>query len=97
MAGADAEEQARRRYQWAQVRRDYLRYYALRAGVMASKGSHDEWNILRLLNDRRVKLQPSAGVGGRIPAFFDGRQIDLASLVAPVPLGYEIETAHDDY
>ncbi len=31
----------------------FRNYYALRASIAFSYGSHDEWNILRLLNERR--------------------------------------------
>ena len=31
----------------------FRNYYALRAAISFSYGSHDEWNIVRILNDRR--------------------------------------------
>ena len=33
--------------------REFRNYYGLRASVAASRGSHDEWNIVRLINERR--------------------------------------------
>jgi hypothetical protein len=35
-------------------KREFLNYYGLRASVAASRGSHDEWNIVRLINERRT-------------------------------------------
>ncbi len=31
----------------------FRRYYALRASAAVSRGAHDEWNIFRLVNDKR--------------------------------------------
>src|SRR2546423_8901828 len=48
----------------------FRNYYALRASIAFSYGSHDEWNILRLLNDRRRGGTP-VGVANPIPRFYD--------------------------
>ena len=31
----------------------FRKYYALRASSTVSRGAHDEWNIFRLINDKR--------------------------------------------
>lgn len=53
-------------------KKTFRNYYALRASVSFSYGSHDEWNIARLLNDRR-RGSPDYGIGNQIAIFFDGR------------------------
>ncbi len=83
-------DQARKRFHWERTRKDFIRFYSLRAGAFGSKGSHDEWNILRHLNEKRARLMPG-GIGDRIAAFYDGHQVDLAALVTAVPRGYQLE------
>jgi hypothetical protein len=77
---------------WKQQRMDFLRFYALRASANFSLGSHDEWAIFRLLNDRRRKLTVTrdmldGDVGDQIAGFFDGNQVDLSSSEAGVSRG----------
>ena len=65
----------------------FRNYYALRASTAFSLGAHDEWNIARVLNERRrgtVKF----GVPGQLSVFFDGRSVPLNSFEAPVAPGY---------
>jgi hypothetical protein len=50
-------------------------YYALRASVAFSYGSHDEWNIARLLNARR-RGAADYGIANQLAVFFDGRPVD---------------------
>jgi hypothetical protein len=85
----NAEQQDSLRFEWERRRKDFFRYYSLRAGVFASKGSHDEWNILRHLNEKRMTSMPGA-VGDRIAAFYDGCQVDLGAMITSVPKGYEL-------
>jgi hypothetical protein len=53
-------------------RRTFRNYYALRASVSFSYGSHDEWNIARLLNERR-RGSADFGISNQISILFDGR------------------------
>lgn len=72
--------------EWERIRKDFFRYYATRASATFSLGSHDEWNILRLLNIRRRELKDRTGA--QIAGFFDGRQIDTGGLESGVSDGY---------
>ena len=65
----------------------FRRYYALRASATASRGAHDEWNIFRLLNERR-RADGKLGTPNQIPMLFDGRGVDPALAEAPVSDGY---------
>lgn len=71
---------------WERSRKDFFRFYATRASATFSLGSHDEWNILRAVNERR--RQGKGRTGDQIAAFFEGRQIDMGGLEAPVTAGY---------
>jgi len=39
-----------------------------------SRGAHDEWNIFRLLNDKR-RADSKYGTPGQIPIVFDGQGV----------------------
>ncbi len=65
----------------------FRRYYATRASVSVSRGSHDEWNIVRLINERR-RADPKLGTANQIAVMFDGHGIDPADAEAPVSEGY---------
>jgi len=65
----------------------FRKYYALRASSSVSRGAHDEWNIVRLINERR-RADPKLGTGNQIPVFFDGRAATPADSEAPVSDGY---------
>jgi hypothetical protein len=65
----------------------FRRYYALRASASVSRGAHDEWNIFRLVNERR-RGESRFGIGNQIPVLFDGRGVPPADLEAPVSEGY---------
>jgi len=65
----------------------FLRYYALRASASVSRGAHDEWNIFRMLNERR-RADPKLGATSQIPVLFDGRGLAPADIEAPVSEGY---------
>jgi hypothetical protein len=43
--------------------------------VAFSYGSHDEWNIARLLNARR-RGAADYGIANQLSIFFDGRAVD---------------------
>jgi hypothetical protein len=68
--------------EWQRRRREFQRFYSLRAGAAYSKGCHDEWNIGVLLNQMR------AGIGSQIAGFFDGTQIELGSVNTETTKGY---------
>ena len=65
----------------------FRRYYTIRASASVSRGAHDEWNIVRLINERR-RADPKLGTGNQIPVMFDGRGVDPADSEAPVSEGY---------
>jgi hypothetical protein len=65
----------------------FRRYYAVRASASVSRGAHDEWNIVRLINERR-RADAKLGTGNQIPVMFDGRGVDPADSEAPVSEGY---------
>jgi len=67
----------------------FRNYYALRASVAFSLGSHDEWNIARLLNERR-RASNQFGIGNQIAILFDGHGVTpggFESAVAPGNVG----------
>lgn len=72
---------------WEQLRKDFFRFYAVKASATFSLGSHDEWNICRELNVRR--RQKPGRTGDQIAVFFDGRQVDMGGLESGVSEGYE--------
>ncbi len=65
----------------------FRRYYAVRASSSVSRGAHDEWNIFRLVNERR-RADPKLGTGNQISVMFDGRGVDPADAEAAVSEGY---------
>ena len=71
----------------AVTKRGFRNYYGLRAAVSFSLGSHDEWNIARILNDRRRGVA-EYGIANQIAVFFDGKPV--------TPGGYESPTASGD-
>jgi hypothetical protein len=62
-------------------------YYGLKASVSFSYGSHDEWNIARLLNERR-RGATDFGIASQLPVLFDGQAVN--------PGNYETPTASGD-
>ena len=65
----------------------FRRYYGLRASASLSRGAHDEWNIFRLINEKR-RADPKLGTTNQIPMYFDGRAATPADAEAPVSEGY---------
>jgi hypothetical protein len=65
----------------------FRRYYALRASATVSRGAHDEWNIVRTLNERR-RADAKQGAPSQIAVLFDGRSLAPADAEAPVSEGY---------
>jgi len=65
----------------------FRRYYALRASSTVSRGAHDEWNIFRVINERR-RADSKIGTTGQIPVLFDGHGVNPTDAEAPVSEGY---------
>lgn len=65
---------------------DFFRYYTIKASSHFSLGSHDEYNIWRILNELRCE---ELGLAAQIPGYFDGRQLGLGAAEVPVTRGYE--------
>ncbi|MFY9828341.1 MAG: hypothetical protein WAU59_10690 [Rhodoplanes sp.] len=57
------------------------------ASASFSSGAHDEWNILRILNERR-RGADQYGVTNQLPILFDGRALPPGSFEDGVALGY---------
>jgi len=62
-------------------------YYGLRASIAFSYGSHDEWNILRLLNDKR-RGGTQFGVANQIASFYDGHATPPSAAEQGISTGY---------
>jgi hypothetical protein len=71
----------------ARTKITFRNYYGLRASVAYSLGSHDEWNIARLINARR-RGATDFGIANQLAIFFDG--------LPQTPGGYESPTAAGD-
>jgi hypothetical protein len=52
----------------------FRNYYGVAPSVAFSLGSHDEWNIVRTLNERR-RNATALGIPRQLPVLFDGRSI----------------------
>ncbi|MDQ6621163.1 MAG: hypothetical protein M3Z31_15960 [Pseudomonadota bacterium] len=65
----------------------FRNYYALRASSTVSRGAHDEWNIFRLINDKR-RLDSKYGTPGQIPIVFDGQGVAPPQQETIVSEGY---------
>ena len=65
----------------------FRNYYALKASSAFSRGAHDEWNIIRLVNERR-RNDTRLGIGNQLPVLFDGRSVPAADAEAAVSEGY---------
>jgi hypothetical protein len=57
------------------TRAGFRNYYGLRASVAFSYGSHDEWNIARMLNERR-RGADNFGIANQLAIFFDGQAVN---------------------
>jgi hypothetical protein len=53
-------------------KKSFREYYALRASGAFSFGSHDEWNIVRAINEAR-RASKDYGLARQLGVFFDGR------------------------
>ena len=86
-----SETQQQLRNDWENLRSDFFRYYALKASVNFSLGSHDEWLIFKILNGMR-REKSKGDVGTQIAGYFDGGQIDPASSEQLLSPGYCLTT-----
>lgn len=80
---------------WMKQRRDFLRFYALRASASFSLGSHDEWAILQGINAARRKRSAGPGMldgdtGDQLAAFFEGNQVSIGSTQTSISRGYAV-------
>src|SRR5437667_564078 len=65
----------------------FLKYYALKASTAFSRGAHDEWNIIRVVNERR-RNDSRYGISNQLPVLFDGRGAALGDSESAVSEGY---------
>jgi hypothetical protein len=65
----------------------FRRYYALRASATVSRGAHDEWNIFRILNEKR-RADGKVGTPGQIAIVYDSQSVAPPQVEAPVADGY---------
>jgi hypothetical protein len=65
----------------------FRRYYGLRASAAVSRGAHDEWNIVRVLNERR-RADARTGAPGQVAVLFDGRPVAPSDMEAALSDGY---------
>jgi len=64
----------------------FRNYYALRASIAFSYGSHDEWNIARIINERR-RGSNDYGVANQLGIMFDGAAVAPGAAEAPIASG----------
>jgi hypothetical protein len=67
-------------------KRTFRNYYGLRASVAFSYGAHDEWNIARIINERR-RAAEDFGIANQLPMLFDDRAVAPGTFESPVASG----------
>jgi hypothetical protein len=67
-------------------KKSFREYYALRASVAFSLGSHDEWNIARAINEAR-RASKDYGIARQLGVFFDGRPVAPGLFETPIAAG----------
>ncbi len=72
--------------QGAITKASFRTYYGLKASVAFSYGSHDEWNIARMINDRRRGAE-AYGLANQLAVLFDGRGVTPGNFESPVASG----------
>ena len=65
----------------------FRKYYGLRASAGVSRGAHDEWNIMKMINERR-RADAKLGTGNQITIMFDGRGVAPVDAETAVSEGY---------
>jgi hypothetical protein len=66
---------------------NFRKYYALRASAALSRGAHDEWNIFRMINEKR-RSDSKFGTPAQIPVMFDGQAVAPPQGESAVSEGY---------
>jgi hypothetical protein len=69
------------------TRSAFRNYYALKASTTFSKGAHDEWNIIRALNERR-RAHDRFGIANQLAVLFDGSGVAPSSSEGGTSDGY---------
>src|SRR5215475_14519835 len=69
------------------TRSAFRNYYALKASTTFSKGAHDEWNIVRSLNERR-RAHDRFGIANQLVVLFDGGGVAPSSAEGVTSDGY---------
>jgi hypothetical protein len=69
------------------TRAAFRKYYALKASIAFSRGAHDEWNVIRIINERR-RNESRFGIANQLPVLFDGRGAPPADSESAVSDGY---------
>jgi hypothetical protein len=69
------------------TRSAFRNYYALKASTTFSKGAHDEWNIVRALNERR-RAHDRFGIANQLAVLFDGGGVPPPSSEGVTSDGY---------
>ena len=85
------DELARQDQDLARIdKRQFRNYYALRASASVSVGSHDEWNIIRVINEKRRHDSHKAefGIARQVGVLFDGGGLAPVPAETPAPHGY---------
>jgi hypothetical protein len=72
---------------WRRLRREFFRYYTIRASAAYSSGSHDEWEILRQLNKLRMQKQD---IGEQIASYWGGRAVSMGEMENSATRGYAV-------
>jgi hypothetical protein len=67
-------------------KKSFREYYALRASVAFSFGSHDEWNIVRAINEGR-RASKDYGLARQLGVFFDGHAVAPGLFETPIAAG----------
>jgi len=88
-ADGDELRGAREQAEFERRRRNFFRFYAVRASAQFSKGCHDEWNIWVRLNRKRLR-DKAYGIGEEIAGFYEGAQLSPGAAMTEVPNGYAV-------
>lgn len=67
-------------------KKSFREYYALRASVAFSLGSHDEWNIVGAINEAR-RASKDYGIAKQLGVLFDGRAVAPGLFEVPIARG----------
>lgn len=68
------------------ARREFVRYFVLRASSNFATGCHDEWNIFQLLN--ALRFDRTKNTGEQLAMYFDGRQLSLGATTTRITPGF---------